>query len=82
MFVKSWQTGQQEYSCERPHSALDYRTPEEFKRACSHRKTKTATLFAALDIATGTVFTDSKPRHRQQEFLGFLKRIDQTVPAV
>jgi putative transposase len=41
----------------------------------------TTTLFAALDIATGTVFTECKPRHRHQEFLGFLKRIDQAVPA-
>ena len=41
----------------------------------------TTTLFAALDIATGTVFTDCKPRHRHQEFLAFLKRIDSAVPA-
>jgi transposase len=32
----------------------------------------TTTLFAALDVATGTVFTECKPRHRHQEFLGFL----------
>ena len=25
---------QQEYNCERPHTSLDYRTPQEFKRAC------------------------------------------------
>ena len=41
----------------------------------------TTTLFAALDIATGTVFTECKPRHRHQEFLAFLKRIDSAVPA-
>jgi putative transposase len=41
----------------------------------------TTTLFAALDIATGTVFTDCKPRHRHQEFLNFLQRIDAAVPA-
>jgi putative transposase len=40
----------------------------------------TTTLFAALDIATGAVFTECRPRHRHQEFLGFLKRIDQAVP--
>ncbi len=40
----------------------------------------TTTLFAALDIASGTVFTECKPRHRHQEFLSFLKRIDQAVP--
>lgn len=40
----------------------------------------TTTLFTALDIATSTVFADRKPRHRHQEFLGFLKRIDAEVP--
>jgi putative transposase len=40
----------------------------------------TTTLFAALDIATGTVLAECRPRHRHQEFLGFLERIDQAVP--
>ncbi len=41
----------------------------------------TTTLCAALDIASGTVLTECKARHRHQEFLAFLKRIDQAVPA-
>jgi putative transposase len=41
----------------------------------------TTTLFAALDIASGSVLTECRPRHRHQEFLGFLKRIDEAVPA-
>jgi putative transposase len=40
----------------------------------------TTTLFAALDIANGTVITQSKPRHRHQEFLIFLRHIDKNVP--
>jgi putative transposase len=40
----------------------------------------TTTLFAALDIATGTVFTECKPRHRHQEFLSFLRRLDACIP--
>ncbi len=40
----------------------------------------TTTLFAALDIATGAVFTECKPRHRHQEFLAFLRRLDQCIP--
>lgn len=40
----------------------------------------TTTLFAALDVATGTVFTECKPRHRHQEFLSFLKRLDDCIP--
>ncbi len=31
----------------------------------------TTILLAALDIATGTVFTECKPRHRHQEFWPF-----------
>ena len=41
----------------------------------------TTTLFAALDIATGAVFTECKPRHRHQEFLSFLRSLDGCVPA-
>ncbi len=40
----------------------------------------TTTLFAALDIATGTVFTECKPRHRHQEFLAFLRRLGDCIP--
>lgn len=31
----------------------------------------TTTLFAALDVATGAVIAECKPRHRHQEFLSF-----------
>lgn len=40
----------------------------------------TTTLFAALDIANGTVLAQCKPRHRHQEFLEFLRHIDREVP--
>ena len=40
----------------------------------------TTTLFAALDIANGRVLTQCRPRHRHQEFLGFLKHIEANVP--
>jgi transposase len=41
----------------------------------------TTTLFAALDVSTGSVIADCKPRHRHQEFLSFLKKIDKSVPS-
>jgi putative transposase len=41
----------------------------------------TTTLFAALDIANGTVHTDCKAKHRHQEFLSFMRQIDKVVPA-
>jgi putative transposase len=40
----------------------------------------TTTLFAALDIANGSVLTQCKPRHRHQEFLAFLRHIEANVP--
>ena len=40
----------------------------------------TTTLFAALDIATGAVFTECRPRHRHQEFLSFLRSLDSAIP--
>ena len=40
----------------------------------------TTTLFAALEIATGTVTAACQPRHRHQEFLRFLKQVARTYP--
>lgn len=40
----------------------------------------TTTLFAALNVLEGTIISDCQPRHRHQEFLGFLERIDASVP--
>jgi putative transposase len=40
----------------------------------------TTTLFAALNIANGEVIGQCKPRHRHQEFLQFLKQVEQNVP--
>lgn len=45
-----------------------------------YRRHGTTTLFAALDIASGEVLTQCKPRHRHQEFLQFLRHIDANVP--
>ncbi len=45
-----------------------------------YKRHGTTTLFAALDIATGEVITQCKPRHRHQEFLQFLRHIEDNVP--
>lgn len=39
----------------------------------------TTTLFAALNVAVGKIIAQCQPRHRHQEFLGFLKQIDSAV---
>jgi putative transposase len=45
-----------------------------------YRRHGTTTLFAALDTAKGTVLTRCRQRHRHQEYLDFLRQIDQNVP--
>ena len=44
------------------------------------KRNGTTTLFAALDVLTGTVIGQCLPRHRHAEFLTFLKTIDGQVP--
>jgi putative transposase len=46
-----------------------------------YKRHGTTTLFAALNVMNGAVLTDCKARHRHQEFLSFLRRIDQAVPS-
>jgi transposase len=41
----------------------------------------TSSLYAALDLTTGKVIGSLHARHRGQEFLAFLKKIDANVPA-
>lgn len=40
----------------------------------------TTTLFAALQVAEGRVIGECHQRHRHQEFLRFLKRLDRELP--
>jgi len=40
----------------------------------------TTTLFAALNVLDGTVIGQCQPRHRHQEFVNFLEKIERTVP--
>lgn len=39
----------------------------------------TTTLFAALDVKTGEVLAQCKPRHRHKEFLEFLRHIERST---
>jgi len=45
-----------------------------------YKRNGTTTLFAALDVATGTVFGQCLPKHRHEEFVVFLRTIDKAVP--
>jgi len=46
-----------------------------------YKRNGTTTLFAALNTATGEVYGVCQQRHRHQEWLKFLRLIDQAVGA-
>jgi transposase len=46
-----------------------------------YERNGTVDLFAALDIARGTVITDIRKTHTQEDFVAFLNKIDREVPA-
>lgn len=45
-----------------------------------YKRDGTTTLFAALDVLSGTVIGECQPRHRHDEFLKFLRRVDREAP--
>jgi transposase len=45
-----------------------------------YKRNGTTTLFAALDILQGTVIGQCQARHRHQEWLKFLRRVDRAYP--
>ena len=45
-----------------------------------YKRNGTTTLFAALDVLTGKVIGQCLPRHRHEEFLKFLRKIEREVP--
>lgn len=45
-----------------------------------YKRHGTTTLFAALNVLDGTVIGECMPKHRQDEFLKFLKKIDAETP--
>ena len=46
-----------------------------------YKRNGTTTLFAALSMLDGHVIGDCMPRHRHQEFIRFLKKVDAETPA-
>lgn len=48
-----------------------------------YKRHGTTTLFAALDVASGEILHECLPRHRHQEFLRFMRRVErETDPAL
>src|SRR6202789_3047273 len=46
-----------------------------------YKRNGTTTLFAAIELAEGRIIAECMPRHRHQEWLAFLKKIDAETPA-
>ena len=45
-----------------------------------YKRHGTTTLFAALNVLDGTVIGECMPRHRHQEYLKFLRKLDREIP--
>lgn len=45
-----------------------------------YKRHGTTTLFAAMNVADGTIISRCQPRHRHQEWIAFLNEIKQNVP--
>src|SRR6201984_796757 len=65
----------------RTQSVLPMRAGQQERRTHDYKRHGVTSLFAALDIATGSVLGKCYRRHRSVEFLDFLKKIDGAVPA-
>ena len=46
-----------------------------------YKRNGTTTLFAALNVLDGTIIGQNMQRHRHQEFIRFLNRIERDIPA-
>ena len=65
---------------ERSQTILPLRPGMPASRSYEYKRNGTIDLFAALNILDGTVITEFHRRHRHQEFLIFLRTIDENVP--
>jgi transposase len=65
---------------ERSQPLLPMKPGQAEKRTHDYHRHGTTSLFAALDVATGRVIGSCHRRHRHQEFLSFLEKIEASVP--
>ena len=65
---------------ERTAPLLPMQPGQPERRTFDYRRHGTTSLFAALDVKTGTVIGELHRRHRSVEFEKFLKRIDAETP--
>jgi len=65
---------------DRSQSMLPMRPGQVERRTHDYTRHGTTSLFAALDIATGTIIGKCYPKHRSTEFRKFLDQIETNVP--
>ena len=65
---------------DRTQPLLPMRPGVPARQTHDYKRNGTTTLFAALRMLDGKVIGDCMPRHRHQEFIRFLKRIDAQTP--
>jgi transposase len=65
---------------ERTRPLLPLRPGLPARQTHDYKRHGTTTLFAALNVLDGKVIGDCMSRHRHQEFIRFLERIDAEVP--
>jgi transposase len=65
---------------DRSQTILPLRPNMPAGRSWDYKRNGTIDLFVALNILDGTVVTELHRRHRHQEFLLFLRTIDENVP--
>lgn len=65
---------------ERSQPLLPLRPGSVRRHTPDYRRHGTLALFAALEVGTGTVVVSFHRRHRHQEFLAFLRRLDRSYP--
>ena len=66
---------------ERTAPLLPMQAGQAERRSFDYRRHGTTSLFAALDVKTGTIIGEQYRRHRSIEFEKFLKRINAETPA-
>jgi transposase len=65
---------------DRTQPMLPFRPGQLERRTHDYKRHGTTSLFAALNVATGSVLGQTHRRHRSVEFRKFLDRIDASVP--
>ncbi|MGP8078110.1 MAG: IS630 family transposase, partial [Thermoplasmata archaeon] len=65
---------------DRTQSILPLRAGLPERQTHDYRRNGTTDLFAALDVAEGTVIGECHKRHRAKEFLAFLRTLDRSTP--